>query len=290
MDINDSIGGIAKGIGEGLEAAGRGDESRAKAIDRLAETFGIEHYRQAHAAKRDLKDSINAWEELEKRNLPESLKSRLFSEYQNQLHKGENLKTVFEIFATIPSNDSSYCDPDEIDPDWLDKFREIAERTNTKAKQLLLAKVINGELESPNSLSKRTLTVLDNLSVEEAEIFEDFCSHCIRLRQIPDNWDCVVFLSGHLVEELPEYSETILQEADIIYPSIESRYTVPKEGIDYFANGCWNHFRSKRDSDMQFIEDFPMTHAGQELALLCDLGIANSDWTTIFEQRLSPLN
>lgn len=64
----------------------------------------------------------------------------------------------------------------DVDPDWLYRWKEQAEKFSTEDMQLLWGKVLAGEFKSPGSFNYRALDTLSNLSKEDAEDFLLVCS------------------------------------------------------------------------------------------------------------------
>tara|TARA_R110002072_G_scaffold260722_15_gene419356 strand:+ start:5204 stop:6418 length:1215 start_codon:yes stop_codon:yes gene_type:complete len=65
-----------------------------------------------------------------------------------------------------------------VDPDWIVEFFNIAQDCSDEKMQYLWAKILAGEIESPESFSKRTLNTLRSISKEEAELFS-LLSNCL---------------------------------------------------------------------------------------------------------------
>jgi uncharacterized repeat protein (TIGR03899 family) len=69
-----------------------------------------------------------------------------------------------------------YCPPvtsqGEPDPDWIERFLELAEDTSNKNIQKLWAKVLAGEVINPGSFSYKSLITLKHITPKEADIFQ----------------------------------------------------------------------------------------------------------------------
>ncbi|MDQ8202795.1 DUF2806 domain-containing protein [Pelagicoccus sp. SDUM812003] len=70
-------------------------------------------------------------------------------------------KSLEEISEEIPSK--------QMDPDWIARFFQEAKDTSDEDVQSIWAKVLAGEYENPGSFSKRALSMVKDLSKEEAE-------------------------------------------------------------------------------------------------------------------------
>lgn len=85
----------------------------------------------------------------------------------------QNLESVVEhAYAALPPTVSK----DPIDETWRRKFFQEAESICDEDMQLLWGKILAGEISSPGSFSLRTLSVLRELSAQEAEMFRSACS------------------------------------------------------------------------------------------------------------------
>ncbi len=59
----------------------------------------------------------------------------------------------------------------QLDPEWLTKFLDIAGQTANEEKQKILAKVLCGQLKKPNSISYRALGILKDMSEADILLF-----------------------------------------------------------------------------------------------------------------------
>lgn len=66
-----------------------------------------------------------------------------------------------------------------VEDDWITRFFDYAEDISSENMQELWGRILAGEVKKPKSYSMRTLDLLRNLSVEEAEIFIKFGSLAI---------------------------------------------------------------------------------------------------------------
>lgn len=94
---------------------------------------------------------------------------------QDYVRKQTNLgKTILYAEAEFTAEDP--IPEQEVDSDWLYRWKEQAEKFSTEDMQLLWGKVLAGEFKSPGSFSYRALDTLSNLSKEDAEDFLLVCS------------------------------------------------------------------------------------------------------------------
>lgn len=81
-------------------------------------------------------------------------------------------KTVEDLKLNPPKKDTTK----EIDEDWLEMFSRISESKSNQEVQLILSKILSGEIQSPGSFSPKSLQTLTTLDQKTAKIFLDFCS------------------------------------------------------------------------------------------------------------------
>ena len=96
--------------------------------------------------------------------------------YQNAMQQ-LNIEAVVTLAAEDLSGEEQVAE-EPVRLDWTTRFFNIAQDVSEKEVQVLLGKILAGEVKSPSSFSLRTLEVLRNLSKEEAEIFIQVCE-CI---------------------------------------------------------------------------------------------------------------
>jgi hypothetical protein len=80
-------------------------------------------------------------------------------------------KALDELKLNPPEEDSK----DEIDSDWLESFSKIAESKSNEEVQLVLSKILAGEIRNPGAFSLKTLHTLSLLDQNTAKIFQSFC-------------------------------------------------------------------------------------------------------------------
>lgn len=66
--------------------------------------------------------------------------------------------------------------PKEVDDDWITHFFDKCRLISDEKMQLLWAKVLAGEANSPGKFSKRTVSLLSSIDKSDAELFASLCS------------------------------------------------------------------------------------------------------------------
>lgn len=118
----------------------------------------------------------------------ENLMNRAVDYYGSKLLKEqinrENVlnKATDELKLNPPEKDTEK----EIDEDWLDMFSRISETKSNEEVQLILSKILAGEIKRPGSFGPKTLQTLTLLDHDTAKIFRDFCSISYELPQLGD--------------------------------------------------------------------------------------------------------
>ena len=86
--------------------------------------------------------------------------------------KQQNVESIIEKAIPEINNNSN---PEDVDPDWFMYFVDNAKKISNEEVQNVWSRILSGEVNSPRSFSKRTLSTLGNLSQNEAKIFESVC-------------------------------------------------------------------------------------------------------------------
>ncbi|KYG83955.1 hypothetical protein AWW67_02220 [Roseivirga seohaensis] len=103
--------------------------------------------------------------------------------YSIQLYKeAGNRKAILEK-AIYQLGDKTYSEDTnkQIDEDWLSRFAKIANDVSKEEVQLILAKILAGEISKPGSFSTMTLKVLERMDKRAADQFSEFLSYCSSL-------------------------------------------------------------------------------------------------------------
>ena len=89
-----------------------------------------------------------------------------------EISRQENIENIIEIAAkSLPETVSE----DPVDKDWISRFFEECKDVSNQELQKLWARLLAGEVASPGSCSRKTLTILKDLSQHDAELFSKIC-------------------------------------------------------------------------------------------------------------------
>lgn len=138
-------------------------------------------------------------------------------------------KTAEELKLNPPKEDTDK----NIDEDWLEMFARISESKSNEDVQLILSKILAGEIRKPGSFGPKSLQILTLLDHETALIFRKFCSISYECSQLGDSLTqviCEPFGSpgeNGLQKFGLSYSElTQLQDAGLIQNSLTSWHSM----------------------------------------------------------------
>ena len=99
-----------------------------------------------------------------------------------ELKKQENIEAVIgQAYHALESEASVSSTP--IDPDWMSRFFNSVENVSTEEMRRFWSKILVGETKSPGVVSMRTLAVVQNMSKDEALLFEKILPFVLEARQ-----------------------------------------------------------------------------------------------------------
>ena len=173
----------------------------------------------------------------------------------------------------------------ELDHDWIARFFGYVQDVSSAEVRKLWAKILAGEVRSPGAVSIRTLSILRNMSRDEALLFAEAMQYrindfilqkaCLKLSQK---------LTQHhflfLFEELGLFYSTVnVRPASSIATGREGKTTLMTADLLLFVAGPKNRIIIK-DADMVRLK--PM---GLELAAVCEVK-SNPEFVRSFAQHL----
>ena len=89
-----------------------------------------------------------------------------------------NIAAIYRLTVSGMSSDNLRENAEKLrnlHPDWAAHALEAAENTSEPYMQSLWAKILGGEAERPGSFSKQTISIVKNMSKEDALMFTRFC-------------------------------------------------------------------------------------------------------------------
>jgi len=142
-------------------------------IEKISEAVGgyFRPYQTRRVAKAEAEAAlIKEQAEIEITDLHRRALARFVSE---EAKKQENIESITE--KAIPQLDDS-SNPQNMENDWITNFFDKCRIVSDEEMQLLWAKVLAGEANSPGTYSKRTVNALGSLDKHDAQLFTALCS------------------------------------------------------------------------------------------------------------------
>lgn len=192
--------------------------------------------------------------------------------YQEML-KQENIESVVDK-AYDELDGKELQSDEEISPEWMNRFINMAGEISTEEMQNIWAKVLAGEVIKPSSYSMRTLECLRNLSVKDAELFGKIANYVIN--------DHFVYNDDEINKRynIPFGEILTLNDCGLINSSgfISLDYRVNKRRIMIFDFKEYL-FMARSDNDTIIkIDNYPLTRAGRELLTVARSGIIENHY------------
>lgn len=184
------------------------------------------------------------------------------------------------IVKLATSEISDEANPGDIDPEWAENFRDHAEKVSTKEVQQVWAKMLAGEINKPGSFSKRTMSILADMSAYECEAFAKLCSFSIASPN--SNMPPLVVL--YEKKDVPDFNDgaftyderSSLEALGLIDCGLIRNLTLEKGGKLLFNIGSLTiEITNNTDSKRKLGFSPLLTRFGCELASICKLGNGN---------------
>lgn len=197
-----------------------------------------------------------------------------YTEYYKANNFLKVAKKADEYFSEIQPVDKF----EAYDFDWFVRFYEAVGNISNDEMQGLWAKILAGEISHPTTYSLRTIDVLKNLSMKEANLFATISSHAIALSNnyfLP-NYDEYLERCGIRYHDIMK-----LSEQGLIYNDALIVLNVPtnKEKNLLFANEnlVMTHSTSDEATKLFKIKQYPFTEVGKEIAALKKKNTSDDD-------------
>lgn len=95
----------------------------------------------------------------------------------NAARKQQNLEAIMEFAQQYIDSSSSQ---EEVDPDWLYQFFDMAETIFSSSMQHLWGKILSIQISKPGTFSLRALKTLNQMTFKEAIMFQHACALMVR--------------------------------------------------------------------------------------------------------------
>lgn len=211
-------------------------------------------------------DKIEAKAEIEIKELQQRALSRFVAE---EAKKQDNMENITEKALPLLNKDS---EPQKMEDDWITNFFDKCRIISDAEMQILWAKILGGEANSPGTFSKRTINMLNSLDKTDTQLFTKLCGF--------------VWIFGELTPLIYDEDASIYNEHDMNFDTINhlasinlitieptvgySILELPKNvDIYYFDKRVILELKGEKNNKLK-IGKVLLTKTGQELAQICE--------------------
>lgn len=264
-----------------------------EATDKLAATFGkvfpgvtdwsadVHESGRTSRILRDVKKIKAAQKEL---GLSDEMTDFLSSDAVRRHGRYERFEGIaLNAIPSIRSNNRA----GEIDSEWAERFFDNASVVYDEEMQKVWSALLAGEANEPGTFSKRTMSILADMSAEDARLFRTLCGYCF----VPYTLDgetknlgetvVILALDGNQTTynhgAISSKELSTLESFGLVDMSNQRSYDYDQSGPSIYlqtAQGSYT-FVSHLGNNLKFIHRYNvLTSAGSELSRLCDLGSA----------------
>ena len=195
----------------------------------------------------------------------------LLTEQRARVRRQENAERIAEKAARKVQKNARH---DAVSPDWYAHALERLWNVSDDDLQELWASILAGEVNSPGSFSKKTLSIVEDVEKEDAEIFSSLCRFSVTLengemypivyhhnlpvyKRVGINYNSLIDLASMGLIKFDGATQTFFsmyesEEHQVFYLGRCISLTIPKGGR----------------FDMGYVK---LTRAGAELCRICDL-------------------
>ncbi|PTE11935.1 DUF2806 domain-containing protein [Mesorhizobium helmanticense] len=184
---------------------------------------------------------------------------------QKQENVDRSLESASNQLKLLPAPEPSAVEDysDTVDEDWLNFWRDYAEKASSQRMQRLWGRILAGEIQEEGSFSRTTLRIAAELNKHTATIFQKHA----RLRYFDG-----LIVSPTDQSDLDEFIQ--LEDAGLINGVGANLSKNPKidddAGFFVFRSGDWclHCYASRPDTNWIEVEVFTLTRAGLEFAAI----------------------
>jgi len=236
-------------------------EKIADAIGGIFKPHQIVKVAQAEAEA----EKIRAVTHIEVTQLERRAMRRLIME---EAKKQNNIETI--IGKALPEVDEK-AKPEQVEDDWITNFFEKCRLISDEEMQVLWARILAGQANSPGKFSKRTVDLLASMDKADANAFSNLCSFAFRAdKLIPLVYDVrnkVYADHGINFGTLSHLESISLIHFDnlrgFLLTGLEQ-----KGLLDYFGERVWIEFPNPENYELQ-VGKVLFTQAGEQLGPIC---------------------
>jgi len=238
-------------------------------IEKISEAVGgyFRPYQTRRVAKAEAEAAlIKEQAEIEITDLHRRALARFVSE---EAKKQENIESITE--KAIPQLDDS-SNPQNMENDWITNFFDKCRIVSDEEMQLLWAKVLAGEANSPGTYSKRTVNALGSLDKHDAQLFTALCSFGAIIEGEPSP---LIYDTHESIYKAQQITFDTLTHLDsiglIVFDSIAAvqKIELPQQiDIYYYGTTLKVTFRNPENNSIE-IGKAIFSSTGQELSGIC---------------------
>ncbi len=237
------------------------------AVGGLSKPYQIRRVAKAEADAAIIKEQAH----IEINDIQRRAFNRLVSE---EAKRQDNIESITE--KAIPQLSSS-ATPQDMDNDWIMNFFDKCRLISDEDMQLLWARILAGEANSPNTYSKRTINCLASLDKVDAELFIALCcfTWLFSKELIPFIYHEDLNLDQSIYKKNGINFETLLHLSSIGLISFESIGYIQREieqqiEISYHEINLRLEFKKPKGNVLS-TGNVLLTTIGEELVQICSL-------------------
>lgn len=236
-------------------------EKISAAIAGLYEPYQIVRVAHAEATV----EKIRAEAQIEVTDLQRRAMLRFVAE---EAKKQSNIETITR--KALPDV-TEQAKPEQLEDDWITNFFDKCRLISDDDMQILWARILAGEANSPGSFSKRAVNLLASLDKSDAVLFSKLCSFGFQIGEVvPLIYDTEheIYIGNGISFMALSHLESIgLVHFDSLAGYRHIR--LPQKGfVYYFGKQVWVEFPKPDNNDLD-VGYVLLTQAGQQLAPIC---------------------
>ena len=155
-----------------------------------------------------------------------------------------------------------------VNPDWIIEFFNLSQDCSNESMQYLWAKLLCSEIDQPNSISRRTLSIIKLIEPKEAQIFTKLCNCIWTLKDTTDLKEKILISDTYRDER---YSDDTWDFDSLFMPHLASIGLIAESFIDMKSEKIYelDFFGKKHEvqssEKLDQLDIVTLTRAGKEV-------------------------